>query len=588
MFTDMVGYTALTQSNESLAIEILDRHNRLLRPFFPKFHGKEVKSIGDSFLVEFESALDALNCAIEIQSYLHDYNFSSRESWKISLRIGIHLGDVIHRADDVLGDAVNIASRIEPMAEPECICISEQVYDQVRNKVSQSLVELGPKDLKNVSFPVTVYGVVMPWEKHGASAEGASLPVNRIAVLPFANISPDPQDEYFADGMTEELISTMSKVSGLKVIARTSVSGYKGGKKRIDEVARELGVSTVLEGSVRKAGDRLRITVQLINAQTSDHLWAESYDRELKDVFEIQSDIAKTVVNSLEVRLLSSEKKDIEKRPTGNLKAYQLYLRGRYYLNRETREDYSKALDLLKEAIRLDPEFALAYAGISDYYHGGAHYNWFSPEDAFPLMKEHAQKALEVDPRSAEGHAALGAVYFHYEWKWREAEKEFVKAIELKPSYDSAYNMYYFLLAIMGRYEESLEQAKKGSELAPELGARGWGAGLAVAMLRIGLIEEGITRLEKIVEEDPGYAAAHDTLGRAYYKASKIDQAMSEFRKAVALSKGDPYFKGDLAKYLALTGNTREAESILNELKEVSARAYVSDVDIEPISIPPS
>jgi tetratricopeptide (TPR) repeat protein len=148
--------------------------------------------------------------------------------------------------------------------------------------------------------------------------------------------------------------------------------------------------------------------------------------------------------------------------------------------------------------------------------------------------------------------------------------------------------MYYFLLAIMGRYEESLEQAKKGSELAPELGARGWGAGLAVAMLRIGLIEEGITRLEKIVEEDPGYAAAHDTLGRAYYKASKIDQAMSEFRKAVALSKGDPYFKGDLAKYLALTGNTREAESILNELKEVSARAYVSDVDIEPISIPPS
>jgi adenylate cyclase len=394
MFTDMVGYTALTQSNESLAIEILDRHNRLLRPFFPKFHGKEVKSIGDSFLVEFESALDALNCAIEIQSYLHDYNFSSRESWKISLRIGIHLGDVIHRADDVLGDAVNIASRIEPMAEPECICISEQVYDQVRNKVSQSLVELGPKDLKNVSFPVTVYGVVMPWEKHGASAEGASLPVNRIAVLPFANISPDPQDEYFADGMTEELISTMSKVSGLKVIARTSVSGYKGGKKRIDEVARELGVSTVLEGSVRKAGDRLRITVQLINAQTSDHLWAESYDRELKDVFEIQSDIAKTVVNSLEVRLLSSEKKDIEKRPTGNLKAYQLYLRGRYYLNRETREDYSKALDLLKEAIRLDPEFALAYAGISDYYHGGAHYNWFSPEDAFPLMKEHAQKAL--------------------------------------------------------------------------------------------------------------------------------------------------------------------------------------------------
>jgi TolB-like protein len=583
MFTDMVGYTALTQLDESLAMEVLVRHNRLLKPFFPRFNGREVKAIGDSFLVEFESALDAVKCAVELQSYLHDYNVSSKEERKIMLRIGIHLGDVIHQGGDVFGDAVNIASRIEPIADPGGVCVSEQVFAQVRNKVPQPFDKLGPKDLKNVQFPVDVYKVQMPWEVSATSAKEPRLPATRIAILPFTNISPDPQDEYFADGMTEEIISTISKVAGLKVIARTSVVGYKNSQKKIDQIAKELGVGTILEGSVRKAGDRLRITAQLIDAQTSDHLWAESYDRELKDVFAIQSDISKTVVEALKVKLLSTEKRDIEKRPTESVEAYQAYLKGRYHLNQDTKEDYAKAMNYFGEAVKRDPRFALAYAGISDYYHGASHSNWLSPEEAFPSMKEHAMKALEIDPRLAEGHAALGAVYFHYDWKWRDAEKEFARAIELKPSYVLVYDMYSYLLAVMGRPEESYEKQKEKSELSPEYGTRGWGAALSFAALRLGRTKEGIARLEEIVKADPDSAILHHNLGFAYCHASKIEDAIAELGKAVALSQGDLLFKGDLALTLATTGRNEEADSILKELEEASKSTYVSEVQIGQI-----
>ncbi|HEV2226955.1 MAG TPA: adenylate/guanylate cyclase domain-containing protein, partial [Nitrososphaerales archaeon] len=451
MFTDMVGYTALTQSNESQALDVLERHNRLIRPFFPKFHGTEVKTIGDSFMVEFDSAMDATNCAIEIQRFLHDYNVSSRDEWKITLRIGVHLGDVVHSGNDILGDAVNIASRLQPLAEPEGICVSDQVFGQVRNKIPQALVKMVPQEMKNVRFPVDVYKVVMPWDRE-SSEEALQLDSKRIAVLPFTNMSPDPQDEYFADGLTEELISTMSKMSELKVISRTSVMQYKGKSKPMGEIGRELKAGTVLEGSVRKASSRVRVTIQMIDSNNDLHLWAESYDRELQDIFAIQSDIAQQVASALKVRLLSGEKKDIEKRPTENIDAYQAHLKGRYHLNREqTKEETAKALSYFEEAIKLDSNFALPYAGVSDYYHFGSHTNWFSPEEAFPKMKEYATKALEIDPRLAEGHAALGAVYFHYDWNWKGAEREFSRAIELRPSYDAVYEMSYYLLAILGR-----------------------------------------------------------------------------------------------------------------------------------------
>jgi TolB-like protein/Flp pilus assembly protein TadD len=478
----------------------------------------------------------------------------------------------------VFGEGVAVASKIAVLGEGGEICISAQVYDNVKERTELEIEKFTPRQLIDEDLP-EVFKIVIPREK-GGERTMAHEEKGRVAILPFSNISPDPSDQYFADGLTEELISTISKISELRVISRTSVMQYKDRSKPIGEIGRELKAGTILEGSVRKAGNRIRVTVQMIDAIRDIHRWVESYDRELQDIFAIQSDIAQRVAAALRVQLRSSEKRDIETRPTESVEAYQLYLKGRYHFNQDRVENYAKALRYLEEATKLDPRFALAYAGISDYYHVGSHYNWFSPEDAFPKMKDFATKALGINPRLAEGHAALGAVYFHYEWKWQDAEKEFTHAIELKPSYDYAYHMYSYLLAIMGRFEESYEQAKLEAELSPEFGARGWGSNLAFGMLRLGKIGEGITHLEKIVKADPEFATAHRRLGFAYYQASRIEDAISEMRKAVALSLDDPSFKADLAVLLALAGQKEGANSLLNGLKEASKTTYVSNVQM--------
>lgn len=253
MFTDMVGYTALAQADEATALQVLERHNRLLRSVFPRYRGTEIKTVGDAFLVEFESALEATQCAIEVQRVLHEYNLSPPDEWKVRIRIGVHVGDVVQTDGDVLGDAVNVASRIEALAEPGGICLTQQVVDQVQNKIEAPLTRLPAASLKNVRFPVNVYKVVLPWESPGPTASIVAAGGGRqLAVLPLTNISPDPKDEYFADGLTEELISSLSHVRGLSVIARTSVMSYKTSPKSVAQVGSELGVDTILEGSVRR------------------------------------------------------------------------------------------------------------------------------------------------------------------------------------------------------------------------------------------------------------------------------------------------------------------------------------------------
>ncbi len=367
MFTDMVGYTALSQKNEREALETLEEHRKLLRPIFPKYGGQEVKTIGDSFLVEFSSVLEAVRCAVAVQQVLHDRTFASPGGKKIMIRIGIHVGDVVHNQRDVYGDAVNIASRLEPLAEPGGICVSRQVYDQIRNKSEFPLEALGNTQLKNIELPLGVYKVVLPWNQKKTREDRDNAP-SRIAVLPFSNISPDSKDEYFADGLTEELISALSRISDLSVISRTSVMRYKNATKGVEEIGNELKVGTVLEGSVRKAGDRVRISVQLIDVQSDKHTWAEMYDREIGDIFAVQSDIAQRVAESLKVRLLTEEKERIGKQGTQNTEAYTSCLRGRFYLNKHTVEDVQRAIKYFNESRKADPSYAPAYAGLSDCY----------------------------------------------------------------------------------------------------------------------------------------------------------------------------------------------------------------------------
>src|SRR5487761_1206333 len=298
MFVDLVDYTRLSQKNESVAIRLLYEERKLLRTAFAQYSGKEIKTIGDGFLVEFSSALDAVRCAVAIQSSVRQRNVSSETGESIQVRIGIHVGDVVHSEDnDILGDTVNVASRIEPLAEPGGICISDAVYNHLRNKIENPMISLGRIQLKNVELSMEVFKVVVtPWQRGseapGEPARALKLDDRRIAVLPMTNMSGE-SDEYFSDGMTEELISTISTISGLHVISRTSVMKYKNSNKSVPEIGRELNVGSILEGSVRKAKNQVRITVQLINAGTDEHVWSQTYDRDFVNIFEIQSNIAK-------------------------------------------------------------------------------------------------------------------------------------------------------------------------------------------------------------------------------------------------------------------------------------------------------
>ena len=328
MFTDMVGYTALTQTNEARTLGVLEKHNELLRSFFSKFNGREVKTIGDSFMVEFERALAATNCALEIQRFVHDYNASSKEDSRITLRIGIHLGDVVHTGSDVLGDAVNIASRLQPLAEPEGVCVSDQVFGQVRNKVPLTFVKLEPQGLKGVRFPVEAYKMTMPWE-NGRVEQTEELDLRRIAVLPYSSMSPHPTDEYFADGLTDELTDRLAQAKALGLIARTSVMNNKRKEKNASQIGKELKAGALVEGSVRKSGNRIRVTAQLINSNNEVHLWSSHYDGNLDDIFAVQSDIAEKVAEELKIKLLASEKETLEKTYKANMEANSYYLRVR-------------------------------------------------------------------------------------------------------------------------------------------------------------------------------------------------------------------------------------------------------------------
>ncbi|HZW85760.1 MAG TPA: adenylate/guanylate cyclase domain-containing protein, partial [Nitrososphaerales archaeon] len=463
MFTDIVGYTALTESNESLAMDLLREHREIVRPILQEHSGREIKTIGDAFLVEFSSALEAVKCAFEVQQAMHSSNASRPKERQVMLRIGIHLGDVIEDRGDVLGDAVNIASRIEPLAPPGGISVTEQVYAQVKNKLPYGFTALGQRQVKNVKDPIIPYSVDFPWESEGTA--DSPLDTTRVAVLPFANFSSDPNDAYFADGITEEIITTVSGVSGLSVISRTSVMGYKGSSKKVREIGKELEVGSVLEGSFRKAGNKIRITTQLIDVAGDKHLWAQNYDRELDDVFAVQSDIAHQVAEALKVRILPHEEQKIDKMLTRNPEAHTLYLKGRYFWNQRTKESMLKAIREYKGAIELDPEFSQAYAGIADCYAVMGNHGHIPFAEAFPKVKEFALKAVEFDPTSGEAHTSLASALSSL--RDPSAEDEFKKAIQLNPSYATAHHWYGIRLFRTGRLDQALQEAKKAQELDP-------------------------------------------------------------------------------------------------------------------------
>jgi adenylate cyclase len=533
MFTDMIGYTALAQKNESLSLELVKQQRDLLRPILTRHDGREVKTMGDAFLVEFSSALDAVRCAYDIQRATRDINVSLSEDRRVHLRVGIHLGDVVEAGGDISGDAVNIASRIESIADDGGVCLTRQVYDQVKNKFELPLESLGEKRLKNVHSPVEIFRMSMPWEER-KSTLSAQPDSRKIAILPFTNMSPDPNDSYFADGITEEIISTVSNVSGLKVISRTSTMGYKGTNKKMAEIGRELGVGSILEGSLRKAGNTVRITTQLIDVNTDEHIWAQSYNRQLDDIFAVQTDIAREVTDALKTTIQTSESVRISKKPTESATAHSLYLRGRYHWNKRGVGDIKKAMEYFEEALKEDPNFALGYVGLADCHLILAE-NWaVDRERNREKAKSLSARALELDRELAEAHATRGLL-LQSEYVFPEAEEEFRAAIALKPSYASAHQWYSHLLIAQLRWDEALEHLNKALELDPFHPTINMNQTWPYFIRKD--YPKALKLAKKAIELDPSNILLRITLAQAYGKMKMFGDARREMNEAIRLSK---------------------------------------------------
>ncbi len=572
MFTDMVGYTALAQENELRAMQLLEEHNRALRPIFPKHHGREVKAIGDSFLVEFPSALEAVHCAIDIQEHLRERNRALPEGRRVEVRIGIHVGDVIRKDGDILGDAVNISSRIRPLADPNGICISEQVYDQVRNKVELPLIRMERTSLKNVSLPIDVYRVEMGWEEMKRD-ESSRPDKHRLVVLPLVNISADPKDDYFADGLTEELITTLAKISGIRVVARTSAMRYKGEKATVGEIGRELKVGSLIEGSVRKSNNKVRIAVQLVDTESQEQLWSEKYDRDLQDIFSVQSDIAQRVAQSLEVKLKASESVMIEKKQTQNPEAYTLYLRGRYHWSSRSEEGVNRAMKYFEEAIGRDPRYALAYVGLADCYSILGFYGYRRPAVVYPRARELAEKGLQLDDSLAEAHASLGETLMQYYLDWNGAGMELQRAVDLNPSYATARMWKATHHVALGKMNESLAEIRKAKELDPLSMIILTDAGKDLYLARQN--DAAIEQYKDSLRVDPNFAIAHKGLAEVYVQKSMYDEALNEIGIAISLSKRSVFILDDLGYIYASSGKKEEAMKVLDDLSKLASEEYV-------------
>jgi TolB-like protein/Tfp pilus assembly protein PilF len=576
MYTDIEGYTALTQADESVAMKLLDAHRELLRPVFAKYLGREVKTIGDAFLLEFDSALQATECAAEVQRVLRAYNEAAPK--KVPVRIGIHAGDVEHRNGDVYGDAVNIASRIVQLAAGGEICISEQVYDQVHNKVPYRLLKLGPQALKNVAFRTDVYKLELPSQTSRMN-EVWKQDSNRVAVLPLVNMTSDPNDEYFADGMTEEMISTLSNISGLTVISRTSTMQYKGAKKNLMDIGRELGVGTLLEGSVRKSGNRVRITIQALDAREDKHLWAQSYDRELQDIFAVQSDVATNVADALKVKLLDRESAQIKKKPTENTEAYMLYLKGRQHWNKRSEDAVHRAIQYFQLALDADPGFSLAYVGLADSWSVLQTWGFAPTSEVAPKMKHAVLKALKIDSTSAEAHATYALELALFEWKWEEAELEFKRAIELNPNYGTAHHWYSFsVLRLTRRLDEELKEAHKALELDPLAPVMSMNLGQTFYIREE--YDKAIEYFEKALAIDPNFLMAHLQAASCYFESARYQKGVELIETYLPrISTEPPRTNLGLALAYGMAGRTAEARRLISEVEQVPDKEKIPPME---------
>ncbi|MDP6805731.1 MAG: adenylate/guanylate cyclase domain-containing protein [Rhodospirillales bacterium] len=550
---DVVGYSRLMGEDEEGTLAALTAHRaELIEPCIAEHRGRLVKTTGDGLLAEFASAVDAVRCAVAYQDGMRDRNAEVPNDRRIEFRIGVNLGDVMVQDDDVFGDGVNVAARLEGLAEPGRIVVSGKVHDEVRGKVEAAFNDLGPQRVKNIAEPVPAFGVRL--DAGGAApAHDPALPDRpSIAVLAFDNMSGDAEQEYFSDGIAEDIITDISKISGLFVIARNSSFAYKGETVDVKRVARELGVKFVLEGSVRKAANRVRITAQLIDGSSGGHLWAERYDRVLEDIFAIQDEITRNIVAALKVELDLDERQRIGGPATTSIEAYDLALRARELLLRHNRKDNVEATKLFERSIELDPDFITAHAELALVLYT-AYLNGWNDDTEATLQRGRrlASRAVELDPSDPQGHWALA-----YGRLWTRDLAGAIEAIEraaaLGPNYAEAYASRGYILSYASRPADAIESLEKSMRLDPQH-PRIWLHFLAHAYFIAADYDEAAALLERRIRLQPEtdisrvlLASCYGHLGRPrdagdqWAEVLQINPGYSVERKARVLPYADP------------------------------------------------
>jgi adenylate cyclase len=535
---DMVGYSRLMEADEEGTIARQKAHREaLIDPMITEHDGRIVKLMGDGMLVEFASIVEAVRCAVEIQKAMAEREATVPEERRILYRVGINLGDIVIDGDDILGDGVNVAARLEGLAAPGGICISAKVHDEVKTKLDLRYADAGEQRVKNIQNPIRVFRVHWDGEETHAAPAGESgatghAPFDKpsIAVLPFENMSGDAEQEYFADGLVEDITTTLSKLSGLMVIARNSSFVYKGRSVDVREVAKELGVRYVLEGSVRKGGNRIRITAQLIDAHSGAHIWAERFDRDLDDIFAVQDEITLVLATEMQVNLTEGEQARLRYATTKNVEAWAHWVQGLAHFRQPvTKDQLGRARPCWEQALALDPDSAALHAMLGFMHYADARFGWWDDrETALQKGRACADRALALDPNNPD-----------------------------------AYTTSSLILMLRGRHDEAVVDAKKAVELAP--GSADAAAFACFVLASSGFSEDGVVQIEKAMALNPNYPPNYlGHLGNAYRLSGRIDEAIAAFKDYGQRAPG--FGLSDLAIAYQQTGQPELARQAAEEL----------------------
>jgi adenylate cyclase len=562
---DIAGYSRLMGVDEEATLRQLKAHRKeLVDPKITEHRGRIVKTTGDGMLVEFVSVVDAVRCAVDIQRGMVERNANMPAESRIEFRIGINIGDIISDDNDIYGDGVNVAARLQALAEPGGIMVSRVVHDQVRDKLGFDFEDMGERAVKNIARPIGVHRVHLTDHVHPAVAissienrESASSSRPSIAVLPFANLSGDPEQEYFADGVSEEIITGLSRLRWFFVIARNSSFAYKGKSIEIKRAATELGVRYVLEGSVRKGGSRVRITAQLIDASTGNHLWADHYDGELSDVFTLQDDITRKVVAAIEPKLLEAESLRSQHRSAEDLDAWEMVARATSLFWRVTKPDAEAAIEILRRAVERYPEYAPAHSMLAFMLLWSSYLLFADPQikEAASL----ANRAAKLDASDPWAHLALGFVGFLSK-RTEEAADEYQRAIDLNPNFAAAHGYLGWVLAVDGLSDEAIPHIEEAVRMSPHDPQNAiFNVGLAVAHYLATRYIEAIGFARRALQQRPEFIGAHRVYVASLAQAGRLEEASAALARlkelqpdvTVAWIKDNvPYPPGPMAHYI--------------------------------------